>query len=234
MTNRIEFIAEIGLNHNGNFGLIPELIAQAAASGADYAKFQIGWRDKANEINALGATEIEMIIRYCSYFDIRPLFSVFHSSALSLLLSSSYERSAIKIASRTLADNTGLVREVSSLYDRVFVSTGMVDRSSIPDLNISNLHYLWCVSDYPLHPFDIKDFPSVFTPDQFCGISDHTQGQGLSLIAAVRGAQVIERHFTLDKSDVTIRDHALSSTPSEFKQLVSSCREIARLLPYVQ
>ena len=38
------FIAEIGLNLNGNFGLLFELIKQAAWSGADIAKFQLGWR----------------------------------------------------------------------------------------------------------------------------------------------------------------------------------------------
>ena len=40
----LTFIAEIGMNHNGHFGLIPELIRQASTSGADIAKFQLGWR----------------------------------------------------------------------------------------------------------------------------------------------------------------------------------------------
>ena len=47
----ITFIAEIGLNHNGNFGLFFELIKQASFAGADFAKFQLGWRDKEDEIN---------------------------------------------------------------------------------------------------------------------------------------------------------------------------------------
>ena len=37
----IIFIAEIGMNHNGNFGLLHELIKQASLSGANIAKFQI-------------------------------------------------------------------------------------------------------------------------------------------------------------------------------------------------
>ena len=41
-----------------------------------------------------------------------------------------------------------------------------------------------------------------------------------SLLAIERGAKIIEKHFTLDKSDTTIRDHALSLLPHEFKSLV--------------
>ena len=49
------FIAEIGLNHNGNFDLGCEMIRQAKLAGADIAKFQLGWRDKPGEINRLDA-----------------------------------------------------------------------------------------------------------------------------------------------------------------------------------
>ena len=45
------FIAEIGLNHNGNLDLCHELIRQAKLAGADIAKFQLGWRAKKDEIN---------------------------------------------------------------------------------------------------------------------------------------------------------------------------------------
>jgi sialic acid synthase SpsE len=47
---KVLFIAEIGLNHNGNFGLLYELIKQASSSGADIAKFQLGWRANKDEI----------------------------------------------------------------------------------------------------------------------------------------------------------------------------------------
>ena len=38
------FIAEIGMNHNGNLDLCNELVRQAKWAGADIAKFQLGWR----------------------------------------------------------------------------------------------------------------------------------------------------------------------------------------------
>ena len=44
------FIAEIGLNYNGNIDLAAEMIRQAKTCGADIVKLT-GWRDKKNEIN---------------------------------------------------------------------------------------------------------------------------------------------------------------------------------------
>ena len=62
------------------------------------------------------------------------------------------------------------------------------------------------------------------------GFSDHTIGIETALLAVARGARVIEKHFTLDKSDVTIRDHALSATPDEFGQLVELGRAMRKNL----
>ena len=60
-------------------------------------------------------------------------------------------------------------------------------------------------------------------PSSIIGYSDHTlpdQRMTTLTTAYLLGARVIEKHFTLDKSDTTIRDHALSLNPQEFKQLV--------------
>ena len=48
----------------------------------------------------------------------------------------------------------------------------------------------------------------------------------------MRGSEVIEKHFTLDKSDTTIRDHALSATPSEFASMVQLGRGIKKNLDF--
>ena len=65
-----------------------------------------------------------------------------------------------------------------------------------------------------------------FSLKNLYGYSDHTIGIDMCLIAISRGAQIIEKHFTLDKSNTTIRDHALSATPDEFRLLVELGREI--------
>ena len=61
---------------------------------------------------------------------------------------------------------------------------------------------------------------------EISGYSDHSVGIEVALTAIARGATVIEKHFTLDKSDTTIRDHALSATPDEFKIMVDLGRNI--------
>lgn len=48
----------------------------------------------------------------------------------------------------------------------------------------------------------------------------------MPLLAISRGASVIEKHFTLDKSDQTIRDHTLSATPEEFENMTKIGRDI--------
>ena len=89
-----------------------------------------------------------------------------------------------------------------------------------------NIKYLWCCSKYPTFNENLKNFPKKFNSKNHYGYSDHTIGIETCLIAISRGAKIIEKHFTLDKSDNTIRDHALSATPSEFKNLVILGREI--------
>ena len=78
----ITFIAEIGMNHNGNFGLLHELIKQAAQSKANIAKFQLGWRDGPEEINNINDETIELILKLCEYYSIEPMFSIIKDRAM--------------------------------------------------------------------------------------------------------------------------------------------------------
>ena len=57
------------------------------------------------------------------------------------------------------------------------------------------------------------------------GFSDHTTSNEAALVATSLGAEIIEKHFTLDKTLVG-PDHALSSDPEEFKSLVKSLKII--------
>ena len=54
----------------------------------------------------------------------------------------------------------------------------------------------------------------------------------MPLVAISRGAKVIEKHFTLDKSSTVVRDHVLSATPDEFKDLVDIGREINKKIEF--
>lgn len=214
--NDLTLIAEIGLNHNGNFDLNYELIRQAKFSGADYIKFQFGWREQKDELNYLDKDRIKKLYKWAEYFEIKILFSVFNKKSYELL--KTFQPKIIKIASRTVIDSPDLVEEIIDNQESVIISLGMWNKNKLP-FESKKISYLWCESKYPCTPWDIKNFPKQFLPTTYSGYSDHTIGIETCLLAICRGARIIEKHFTLDKSDVTIRDHALSATPEEFLQL---------------
>lgn len=231
MTNKepkVLFIAEIGLNHNGNFGLIFELIKQAAWSGADIAKFQLGWRANKDEMNCFSHDDIKHIFKCCENFGIEPMFSIFTEDALKLAQNFSFNY--FKIASRTIKDNPSLSKEIISQGKETFISLGMWDSEELPFESIENVKYLWCKSSYPAYPWDLKELPKDFSKSPYFGYSDHSVGIDIPLMAISRGAKVIEKHFTLDKSDTTTRDHALSATPEEFLQMVKIGTQIRKNL----
>ena len=97
------FIAEIGMNYNGNIDLAFELIKQAKLSGADIAKFQLGWRDKPGEINNLDKKKIQKLILWGKYFDIEIMFSIISETALKLI--NHFDMNKFKVASRTVKEN---------------------------------------------------------------------------------------------------------------------------------
>ena len=224
------FVAEIGMNHDGNFDLAYELIRQAKFSGADIAKFQFGWRDKPGEINCI-TPEIGLKLKgWCEYWGIEMMVSIITDDALDLAHSVGFER--YKIASRTVRDNPELCRRIIAEGKETFVSLGMWDRDGFPFASpgTSNVKYIYCQSKYPTYPSDLTNMPDIFNYDGFYGYSDHIHGVEACLLAISRGAQYIEKHFTLNRNSQVIRDHTLSATPNEFQQLTQLGGSIHRLL----
>ena len=190
----MKFIAEIGLNHNGNFDLIFELIKQAKYAGADIAKFQCGWRQGTDELNHMNPERLQKIKKWCDYFDIEFMTSVFTNEAYELVKNLSPKR--YKIASRTVIDQPDLVKKISKAEEEIIISLGMwKDHSRLPldPKEYSNIKYLWCKSLYPTHPWDLEDFPKDFKSSIYFGYSDHSIGIETCLLAIARGAQIIEK-----------------------------------------
>lgn len=224
----MEFIAEIGMNYNCNKGLIPELVRLASNAGANFAKLQLGWRDNPGEINILEKKDLLMFEKACEYYDIKPLFSIISHKAWDLYTETFENIQTVKIASRTLKYDKDLILKIKAKAKRLIISTGMESKQEGIKLGIKE-DYLWCISKYPASPSDIVSMPLNFPRDGYSGFSDHTHGLSASFTAITRGAKIIERHFTLDKSDATIRDHAVSSTPDEFRTLVEIGNELSKL-----
>ena len=109
------------------------------------------------------------------------------------------------------------------------MSTGMSNLGVIEDAveafkktGNNNLILLHCLSSYPANEKEmnlnaIKTLKRTFNIP--VGLSDHYPGIDISLMSIGLGANIIERHFTLDKS-LEGPDHILSSEPEELKQLI--------------
>ena len=77
-------VAEVGLNHDGNFDLAYELIRQAKMAGADIAKFQFGWRCKPGEINQIDEQRARQLKSWCEELGIELMASLITEEGLVL------------------------------------------------------------------------------------------------------------------------------------------------------
>ena len=96
----------------------------------------------------------------------------------------------------------------------------------------NNIALLKCTSSYPA-PINeanmcmIKDLASRF--DVISGLSDHTLGTTVPIVATVFGAKIIEKHFILDRS-IGGADSSFSMDESEFTEMVKAVREAEKAI----
>ena len=225
----MDFVAEIGLNHDGNFDLAYELMRQAKLAGASAVKFQLGWRDRPDEINHIDLDRARQLERWAEYLEIEMFCSIISEDAFELVRGLDLPR--YKIASRTVVDRPELCEAILAEGKDTLVSLGFWEGDGWPfgPPDGDRLKYVYCVSSYPTYPWELARLPEVFSKDAFYGYSDHCHGIAGCLTAVARGARYIEKHFTLNKTSQVIRDHILSATPEEFLMLTSLGGEMARL-----
>jgi len=122
-----------------------------------------------------------------------------------------------------------LIQKVVSTGKPIIVSTGLSTLSQINEtvsmirqVGCKNFALLKCTSSYPSNPKNSNVITIPHMRDMFnceVGLSDHTLGIGAALSAVSHGATIIEKHFTLNRSDGGV-DSAFSLTPDELKSLV--------------
>jgi N,N'-diacetyllegionaminate synthase len=145
---------------------------------------------------------------------------------------------AFKIASGELTDLRFLA-QLAQKKKPLIISTGMstLDEvkaavQTVKDQKNSQIALLHCVSNYPAAPSDInlRAIPTMQEAFQIpVGYSDHALGNEIAFAAAALGAQIIEKHLTLDRT-MEGPDHAASAEPADFKHLVAGLRTIERAL----
>ena len=216
----IKLISEIGINHNGDFRLIEELIRQSSIGGADYAKFQLYdsirvFGDESRKKNEFTFSQVKTIKSICDAYNIEFLASVFDEEKLDWCVDLGVE--SIKIASRTLKKEPELCRLVINKNLLTYISLGMWDDQRLP-YDESNVFYLNCISKYPTSVLDLKQCNFLSYDDKIIGLSDHSYGVASCLHQISQGASVIEKHFTLNKGMIG-NDHIGSMNLDELKML---------------
>jgi len=148
---------------------------------------------------------------------------------------------AYKIASFEITD-IPLIEYVASKGKPIILSTGI---ATIEDIELAldacrgmgntDIALLKCTSSYPA-PIEeanmcmVKDLAERF--DVITGLSDHTIGSTVPLVAACFGAKIIEKHFILDRS-IGGPDASFSMNEVEFKSMVKAVREAEKAIGIV-
>lgn len=244
-------IAEIGNNHNGSFELACKLAEEALIAGADCAKFQMRnmaeiYRPNANTgsedlgteytLDLLAKFQLDQptlmrVFDYCHKIGIIPMCTPWDEASLAAL--NTYGMQGYKIASADLT-NYDLIRAVASTGKPMILSTGMSTEAEIRQTVLilkqiaAPFILLNCNSTYPTPMQDVNlSYMQRLKEIGQClvGYSGHERGIEVPIAAVSLGAKVIEKHITIDR-EMEGNDHRVSLLPTEFKQMVSSIRNI--------
>jgi len=243
-------IAEIGGNFS-TFEHGKKLINSAISSGADAVKIQTykaenyvskfatfnmpGVGGRKNQLKIIKKMELDFDIqkklyKYCKKKKITIFSTPSHISDIKFL--EQIGNQIYKIGSDDLT-NLPLIKEIGKLKKLTIISTGM---STLKDVRAAvksfystgnkKLILLHCVSMYPFEPkyANLKVIQTMKTAFNIpIGWSDHSIGTEICISASALGANVIEKHFTLDKSEKG-PDNILSANPNDLLSMVNTIR----------
>lgn len=238
--------AEIGINHNGSEELAFKMLNEAKKTGVDAIKFQtfrtddyisIDEKDRFNRTKKceLDRSFFEKIFLYSKKKNIISYSTPFGLDDLNFIKTRS---PIIKIASGEITYNE-LIYKAALTKKPLILSTGLATESEIDNAikiiikanpkvkKDGKLLLLHCVSGYPTPINEINLASIRFLENKFnlpVGFSDHSLEEETSFFAVLAGAVAIEKHFTLNKKDKFIRDHAISFEPKEFKSIIKKIK----------
>lgn len=254
MNSRRPFIvAEVSANHLGSLMRAMGIVKAAAEAGADAVKFQtftpeqMAPAGKVIESGPWAGRELVDLYReahtprewhadlfhYAQNLGMVAFSSAFHPDDVDFL--ETLACPIYKISSFELTDHA-LIRHAAKTGKPLIISTGMAELGEIClarhhalDAGCTDLTVLRCVSAYPADPKDANLATLAHMREVLrcaIGLSDHSPGIGVAVAATALGAEVIEKHLTLRRSDGG-PDAAFSMEPEEFAQMVVECRRAA-------
>jgi N,N'-diacetyllegionaminate synthase len=215
----------------------PSLLATANAPQAAYQKRNSGRNESQLEMLkklSLGKDASELLFAHCKKIKIGFLSSPFDIESIKILAGLNVK--TFKIPSGEIT-NYPYLNCIGRFNKKIILSTGMANLGEIEKaLSVllesgtlrKNITLLHCTTEYPASINDVNLRAMLTLKEAFklpIGYSDHTEGIEIALAAVAMGAQVIEKHFTLNKQ-YKGPDHKASLEPQELKCLVKAIRKI--------
>jgi len=243
-------IAEIGSNHNGEYGIALEMIDRAKEAGCDAVKFQT-FRAKdhysvytplhskydKNIHELIEELEIDRswhakLKKYCDGKGIDFFTSPCDRESVDEM--KALGCGVLKVASFDMTDVT-LVEYMAKTGLGVILSTGLAAMGDIENAvnacrraGNGNFALLQCTSLYPA-PAHLSNLRAMDTMARafgcVTGYSDHTMGDHIPVAAVAMGAKIIEKHFTLSRV-MSGPDHPFAIEPDELKAMVEKIRDV--------
>jgi N,N'-diacetyllegionaminate synthase len=182
----------------------------------------------------LSFSDFVKLKEYCEKSRITFLSSAFDLESIDFLISIGME--IFKIPSGEIT-NLPYIEKIGKLSKRVILSTGMASIGEIDaaldvlvksGTSIDNITVLHCNTEYPTPYSDVNLRAMVTIKNAFnvkVGYSDHTDGIEVPIAAVALGAEVIEKHFTLDK-DMEGPDHQASLEPDDLYRMIQAIRNV--------
>ena len=246
-------IAEIGGNHEGNFKHAKKLVKLAISSGVDVVKLQI-----YQGANLVSPVESKKRFKHFKKFELTQDQHIYLAKmclkAKVIYLASVWDKSSLfwidkylkfyKIGSGDLTAYP-ILAELSKRGKPIILSTGLSNLSEIKNTikfirsqnkiykNNQYLSLLQCTSSYPTSDDEVNlnVIQSLKKNTNLTiGYSHHNKGDLALVSAYLLGAQILEFHFTDTRKEKIFRDHKISLTTNETKQLIEKIKKINLLL----
>ena len=235
----IEDAAKAGADYIKFQTFKPEKLVSKYAQKADYQKKMTGSQESQLQMLeklALSYDDFVELKKYCEQIGIGFLSTPFDEDSIRFL--DRLDMDFWKIPSGEITNYPYLVQVAQTGRD-IVLSTGMCEMDEIADAmkvleenGAGNISLLHCNTEYPTPYEDVNllamnQMREVFNKQ--VGYSDHTVGIEVPIAAVALGAEIIEKHFTLDKN-MEGPDHKASLEPLELTQMICSIRHIEKSL----
>lgn len=238
----IDAAAEAGVDYVKFQTFKADKIVTRTARKADYQQRNIGSDDNSQyamlkRLELSPEQHIELLA-YCHEKGIKFFSTAFDFCSIDFL--ASLHLGLWKIPSGEIT-NYPYLKKIAGFHEPVILSTGMSTLEEIESamevlinngLQKEQITVLHCNTEYPTPMCDVN-LSAMNEMRQRLGVgigySDHTQGIEVPIAAVALGAEVIEKHFTLDRN-LPGPDHKASLEPLELKAMVSAIRNIEQAL----